>query len=124
MRSTASSNDASGATPHGSDTAVRRAAYFGMRRRPTVMIVQSAVILTDRVSRQNSRLPLSTWVQSFETPVEEGGGVGARARQADQWRYDSCRQIGWSEPRGCHDFQRLDLGGHSDRKSTRLNSSH
>ena len=40
------------------------------------MIVQSAVILTDRVSRQNSRLPLSTWVQSFETPVEEGGGVG------------------------------------------------
>src|SRR3546814_5007967 len=81
------------------------------RRRPTVMIVQSAVILTDRVSRQNSRLPLSTWVQSFETPVEEGGWVGDRARQADQWRYDSCRQIGWSEPRGCHDFQCLDLGG-------------
>lgn len=77
-RSTASANSASGATQNGSGRADRRAVLSGMLPGPINMIVQSAVLVTDRISRQNSCIPLSALVQMIETSLEMAVARGIR----------------------------------------------
>jgi hypothetical protein len=66
------------------------------------MIVRSAVLVTDQLSRQNSRLPLMSLVQAIEAPLEKAVEWGIDPGMPVNIDHDSCRRIGWSAPRGVY----------------------
>lgn len=66
------------------------------------MIERSAIIVTDRVSRQNTRLPLASMVQAIEAPLEKAVEWGIDPGMPVNIDHDSCRRIGWSAPRGIY----------------------